>query len=56
MFIIDSHKHQRNYECYSYIIISKDGTEQLLEHLIQYEADGPFEHNFDVWKMRLRTI
>ncbi|OZC07509.1 Nup85 Nucleoporin [Onchocerca flexuosa] len=38
------------------IIISKDGTEQLLEHLIQYEADGPFEHNFDAWKMRLRTV
>ncbi|MCP9257880.1 putative RNA-binding protein EEED8.10 [Dirofilaria immitis] len=38
------------------VIISKDGTEQLLEHLISYEADGPFEHNSDEWKMRLRTV
>ncbi|KAL3993689.1 Nup85 Nucleoporin family protein [Acanthocheilonema viteae] len=37
------------------VLLSKDGTEQLLEHLIHYEADGPFDHNFDMWKMRLRT-
>lgn len=39
------------------VIISKDGTEQLLQHLILYEADGPlFEQNLDTWKMRLRTL
>ncbi|VIO92891.1 Uncharacterized protein BM_BM5485 [Brugia malayi] len=38
------------------VIISKDGSEQLLEHLVKYEADGPFQHNYDEWKMRLRTV
>ncbi|EFO22015.1 hypothetical protein LOAG_06475 [Loa loa] len=38
------------------VIISKDSTEQLLEHLVQYEADGPLQHNYDAWKMRLRTV
>uniref|UniRef100_A0A158Q8C9 Nuclear pore complex protein Nup85 n=1 Tax=Elaeophora elaphi TaxID=1147741 RepID=A0A158Q8C9_9BILA len=38
------------------VIISKDGTEQLLEHLIHYGPDHSFHHNGDMWGMRLRTV